>query len=88
MRTSWLFTKYKGRIEKFKEEGDSRSKRIISAWYALWKFWRKTASENLLCYKPLDIAKNKKYNGINVVLFDDLEIVWENIYNIKQNNIK
>ena len=67
------FTKYKERIQKFKETGDSRciyqkelDKPYLQhemAYGDLKDLPRKTASDKVLRNKAFNIAKNPKYDG-------------------------
>ena len=69
----WLFTKYKERIQKFKETGDSQyihQNELDKAYfehdmtYGDFKdLTRRTASGKILRDKASNIAKNSKYDG-------------------------
>ena len=55
------FTKNKERIQKFKETGNSRQ--YDMAYGDFKDLIRRTASDEILCDKAFNIAKNPKYYG-------------------------
>ena len=72
-RACGSFTKNKEKIQKFKEEGDSRyifqnevdkaSFQHHMAYGDFKNLTRRTASDKILCDKAFSIAKNPNYDG-------------------------